>query len=100
MTKLMRTIFSKFELRHCFVIRHSSFVIWFGLTFAAVAQSVFAIGGLDTPPPPSAPNEISFAAAKETKLENGLRVIVAQRPGLPLLAAQLLVRSGAESDQI
>ena len=41
---------------------------------------------------------MKFATPKETRLENGLRVIVAERPGLPLLAAQVLVRSGAEVD--
>jgi len=61
-------------------------------------QSAWAIGGVDTPPPPSAPRQATFAAPKETRLENGLRVIVAERPGLPLLAAQLLVRNGAEVD--
>ena len=58
----------------------------------------FAIGGADTPPPPSAPHETHFAQPQEARLENGLRVIVAQRPGLPLLAAQLLVRNGGEID--
>jgi zinc protease len=35
---------------------------------------------------------------KEARLENGLRVIVAERPGLPILGAELLVRTGAEVD--
>lgn len=61
-------------------------------------QSVLAIAGVDTPPPPSAKHETKFATPKETRLENGLRVIVAERPDLPLLAAQVLVRSGAEVD--
>lgn len=61
-------------------------------------QSAHAIGGTDTPPPPSATHETKFATPKETRLENGLRVIVAERPGLPLLAAQLVVRRGAEID--
>ena len=39
-----------------------------------------------------------FAAPKETRLENGLRVIVVERHDLPLLAAQVVVRSGAEID--
>ena len=58
----------------------------------------FAIGGVDSPPPPSAPHATKFAEPKETRLANGLRVIVAERPRLPLLAAQLLVRHGAEVD--
>jgi zinc protease len=61
-------------------------------------QSAHAIGGTDTPPPPSARHETKFATPKETRLENGLRVIVAERPGLPLLAAQLVVPNGAEID--
>ncbi len=61
-------------------------------------QSASAIGGVDTPPAPAARHEAKFATPKETRLSNGLRVIVATRPGLPLLAAQLLVRHGAEVD--
>lgn len=70
-------------------------IVGFGL---AAIQSASAIGGIDTPPPPSAKQEIKFAAPKETKLPNGLRVIVAERPGLPLLAAHVLIRNGAEVD--
>jgi zinc protease len=64
----------------------------------SAASSAFAIGGVDSPPPPAAPPETHFAQPKETKLDNGLRVIVAQRPGLPLLAAQFVLNSGAEAD--
>jgi zinc protease len=66
--------------------------------FGTSLRSVFGIGGLDAPPPPSAPHEINFTQPKETKLDNGLRVIVAERPDLPLLAAELVVRNGAEVD--
>ena len=64
-----------------------------GFLFVATVSSALAIGGVDTPPPPSAPHEVTFSQPKETKLANGLRVIVVERPGLPLLAAELLVRS-------
>ncbi|CAN5367467.1 hypothetical protein BH20VER3_BH20VER3_21170 [soil metagenome] len=64
----------------------------------ATVHSVVAIGGVDKPPPPSQKHETKFATPKETRLENGLRVIVAERPGLPLVAAQVVVRSGAEAD--
>jgi zinc protease len=66
--------------------------------FFATIQLVSAIGGLDKAPPPSAPHEITFVQPKEARLENGLRVVVAERPGLPILAAELLVRTGAEVD--
>jgi zinc protease len=62
------------------------------------AASAFAIAGVDSPPAPSAKHEAKFASPQETKLENGLRVIVVNRPGLPLLAAQVLLRDGAEVD--
>lgn len=52
----------------------------------------------DTPPPPAAPRPLSLAAPQEQTLPNGLRVVVAERRGLPLVTAQLLVLSGAEAD--
>ncbi len=69
-----------------------------GILFFATLSSALAIGGVDSPPPPSAPHEVAFSQPKETKLANGLRVVVVERPGLPLLAAEVLVRSGAEID--
>jgi zinc protease len=76
-----------------FTIRHWLFVIYMAATTA-----VYAIGGTDTPPPPGPPPETHFAQPQETKLDNGLRVIVAARPELPLVAAQLIVERGAEAD--
>ena len=71
---------------------------FFAIVLVALPSSLFAIGGVDTPPPPAAPREISFTQPRETRLENSLRVIVIERPGLPLLAAEIVVRSGAEVD--
>ena len=70
-----------------------------GFSLVATISSALAIGGVDTPPAPTAPHEVTFSQPKETKLANGLRVIVVERPGLPLLAAEVLVRSGAEVDE-
>src|SRR4051794_4174762 len=67
------------------------------LSLAGVSR-VFAIGGVDTVPPAAGPREVTFSEPKETKLANGLRVVVVERPGLPLLAAELLVRTGSEVD--
>lgn len=69
-----------------------------GVVFFATVQLVSAIAGVDKAPPPSASHDITFVVPKEDRLENGLRVIVAERPGVPLLAAELLVRTGAEVD--
>jgi zinc protease len=68
------------------------------LLIFALRSWALAIGGVDTPPPASAPHETTFSQPKETKLANGLRVVVVERPGLPLLAAEVLVRTGAEVD--
>ena len=61
-------------------------------------SSAFAIGGVDTPPPAAASHEVTFSQPKETKLANGMRVVVVERPGLPLLAAEVLIRTGSEVD--
>lgn len=74
------------------------FIAAAGLLFLATLSPLFAIGGVDTPPAPSAPHEVTFGQPKETKLANGLRVVVIERPGLPLLTAELLIRNGAEVD--
>lgn len=68
------------------------------IIFLARIDAGWGIGGTDKPPQPSAPHEVAFTQPKETKLANGLRVVVVERPGLPLLAAELLVRNGAEVD--
>ena len=68
------------------------------LAFLATAATTWAIGGVDTAPAASERHETKFATPKETRLANGLRVIVAERAGLPLLAAKLVVRNGAEID--
>ncbi len=66
-----------------------------GLTSITSAR---ATGGVDTPPAPSAPHESKFAEPQEITLANGLRVIVAERHQLPLLAASVVIRHGAEVD--
>lgn len=66
--------------------------------FLASVSSAFAIGGVDTPPPAAPPREVAFSQPKETRLANGLRVVVVERPGLPLLAAEVLIRTGSEVD--
>jgi zinc protease len=52
----------------------------------------------ETPPPPSAPRSVRFPKPVEKTLKNGLRVIVVEREGVPLVTAQLIVRAGGETD--
>ena len=51
-----------------------------------------------TPPPPAPPRSVQLPKPVEKTLANGLRVIVVERPGTPLVAAQLLIKNGAEVD--
>ncbi|MBC7731394.1 MAG: insulinase family protein [Bacteriovorax sp.] len=62
------------------------------LAFAARAQP------FESAPEPAAPRPLTIAAPTEQRLPNGLRVVLAARPGVRLVTAQLLVLSGSEAD--
>jgi len=64
----------------------------------APGHHCFAIGGVDAAPSPAPLHPGSFTHPKEAELANGLRVIVAERPSLPLLAVELIIRNGSEAD--
>jgi zinc protease len=51
-----------------------------------------------TPPPPTAPHSAVFPKPVEKNLPNGLRVIIVPRTEIPLVTAQLLIKSGGEVD--
>ena len=51
-----------------------------------------------TPPPPATPRPVQFPKPVEKTLANGLRVIVIDRPGTPLVTAQLVIKNGGEVD--
>jgi zinc protease len=72
------------------------------LVFAAIigssAISSAAQTAQATPPPPTAPHTTVFPKPVEKNLPNGLRVIVIPRTEMPLVTAQLLVKSGGEVD--
>jgi len=51
-----------------------------------------------TPPAPSAPHEAKIPKPSEKTLSNGLRVIVVTKHEMPLVAARLMVKTGAEAD--
>ncbi len=62
------------------------------------ATGAFAQTPQATPPPPTAPHSVAFPKPVEKTLSNGLRVIVVQRSQMPLVTAQLLIKSGGEVD--
>ncbi|MGH9423397.1 MAG: M16 family metallopeptidase [Thermoanaerobaculia bacterium] len=51
-----------------------------------------------TPPPPAAPRPVQIPKPVEKTLANGLRVIVIEKKGVPLVGARLLIRNGGEAD--
>ncbi|HEY5070907.1 MAG TPA: pitrilysin family protein [Caulobacteraceae bacterium] len=55
-------------------------------------------GQRQAPPPVGAPVAAVFPVPAETTLANGLRVIVAKSSELPLLAAELTILGGAQTD--
>src|SRR5437588_9680033 len=65
---------------------------------AAAAGNSMAQAPQATPPPPTAPHSAIFPKPSEKTLANGLRVIVIPRTHMPLVTAQLLIKSGGEVD--
>ena len=65
--------------------------------FLSFAFNVFA---QEMPPKPSAPKIAIIPAVKEKKLANGLTVAVVERKNVPLVTIQLLVKSGASSENM
>jgi zinc protease len=61
------------------------------VAFSAIAQQT-------TPPAPSAPRDPKLPQPVEKTLANGLRVIVVPKHDLPLVAARLMVKTGAAAD--
>ena len=78
--------------------RPMKFLLSFALFIAFAASAVIAQEPQATPPPPAAPRAVQLPKPIERTLANGLRVIVVERPGTPLVAAQLLIKNGAEAD--
>src|SRR5258706_1043560 len=64
------------------------------IAILSFAISVFAQAPQATPPPPAAPRTVQFPKPVERTLPNGLRVVVVQRSEMPLVSAQLLIKSG------
>lgn len=70
---------------------------WSGL-LAVWLATVASAQALDTSPAPGSPRPFVIAAPVEERLPNGLRVVLAERRGVQLVTAQLVVLSGSEAD--
>ena len=66
--------------------------------WAASLATVAQAQNFDTPPKVGAPRPLSIAAPVEQRLPNGLRIVLAERRGVQLVTAQLIVLSGSEVD--
>lgn len=76
----------------------SSTLALLSLTVLLCAPPSFAQAPQATPPAPAAPRTVDFPRPVEKTLPNGLRVVVVRRPQVPLITAQLLIKSGGEVD--
>lgn len=63
-----------------------------------LASPVHAQTPQATPPPPAQPRSVQFPKPVEKTLANGLRVIVIERAGTPLVTSQLVIKNGGEVD--
>lgn len=65
---------------------------------ASVSPAPVAASPFDSPPQAAEPRPLQIAAPVEQRLPNGLRVVLAERRGVQLVTAQLVVLSGSEAD--
>ena len=68
----------------------------------ALLGAALALGAraqpFDRPPPPGPLRTLNIATPTEQRLPNGLRVVLAARPAVGLVTAQLVLLSGSETD--
>ncbi len=70
------------------------------LTFAALLLAIFSFATAvqAQEPKPGPARSVAIPAVKESKLKNGLTVAVVEKRNVPIVTVQLLVRSGASSE--
>ncbi|CAN5413710.1 hypothetical protein BH18ACI3_BH18ACI3_05690 [soil metagenome] len=78
-----------------FILSSSFQILAFTLCLCVSALNLYA---QESPPAPSAPRAALIPAVQEKKLPNGLTVAVVERKNVPLVTVQLLVKSGASSE--
>ncbi len=69
----------------------------FAISLLAITfSSLFAQN--ETPPEPGSPRAITVPKITETKLPNGLKIIVVERKNVPLVSVNLMINSGASRE--
>ena len=85
-------------------LRRADRLAWPGCTaLLLLCTALWPLGlhatpGLDEPPPAAAPQPLVLPTLHESALANGLTIVVAPRPALPVVSITLLVRAGPEAD--
>ena len=75
----------------------SRYQIAFSALVFSLCLAVFAVSASAQPAPGPA-KSANIPAVQEKKLKNGLTVAVIEKPGVPIVTAQLFVRAGASSE--
>jgi zinc protease len=70
-------------------------ILFTALFASCIVRAAEPVEGL---PEPAEPRPAKFLTPQEKTLANGLRVIVVERPGIPLVSAEVLLQSGSEAD--
>ena len=73
-------------------------IVVVAFSFAGLSPKSLAQTPQATPPPPAAPRSVQFPTPVEQTFPNGLRVVIIERSGYPLVAAQVLIKNGGEVD--
>lgn len=68
------------------------------LTLTLAFLIAFSVVAQTTPPAPAAPRDPKLPQPVEKTLANGLRVIVVPKHDIPLVAAKLMIKTGAAAD--
>ncbi len=78
-------------------MKNSKFKIISMATAFCVLHFAFLIfvNAQEMPPEPSAPKSVKIPAVKEITLDNGLKIAIVERSGVPLINVQLLTQAGA-----
>lgn len=63
-----------------------------------IVVSGFCVNAQESLPEPGPARSVNVPAVKETKLKNGLTVVVVEKKGVPIISVQLLVRAGAAGE--
>ncbi len=95
----MQFLIDNTELKNSVQVRFSWVYCYLsGFALCILSFSISAQTPSETPPPPSAASSVTIPEIKEMKLPNGLKVVVVQKSGLPLVTASLLVKTGARDE--